>query len=662
MVRRILFMILLLIGQNRVNAQETGQLSSSGFDTLSLQDLLNIKISVASVKALTPRQSPGIISYFSADDIRKSGARDLIDLLSTIPGFDFGVDVEGVVGLTVRGNWAHEGKVVLIIDGQEMNEGLYSTIQLGNHYPIENIEKIEIIRGPGSALYGGNAAYAVINIINRKPLSGNEIQASANYSVAQEIFGRRGANLYLGTKKNKSNISLQSNFSESNRSNHQYTDVYGASYDMKDNSRINNIFFNLGANTGNLGFRAIANHYSIESRDEYVKLLSKPNNLSFTSYQGEVNYTLKIGDKITILPKINFQHQVPWENEPLKLSGEIAPFKISSQRTSAAVTAILEATDYLNITAGAQYFYDRSEHLEPNTTFQSNENKILNYNNSSVFVQGLISSAIANIIAGFRYNDNSIFGSTIVPRVGITKEFRSFHVKALYSRSFRSPGTQNIDLSKDIIPEKTDVLEVETGYSINEYVNVVVNAYTLTTRDPIIYYFNPTTNYDAYTNSERIGTNGIELTFRYKKSRGGIDIGSSWYQSNDQSKNNPYINLMDEKEHLGISPLKINLKVHFQFLTNLTAYTSAVYLSKKSAITALDVETNNAIYSRLPETVNINFTLDYKFLKVKGFSAQLSAYNLLDQKNWFVQPYNSNHAPLPGLGREFQLKLIYQNF
>lgn len=78
-----------------------------------------------------------------------------MQVLQLIPGFDFGVDVEGIVGIGVRGNWAHEGKVLMLWDGLEMNEDLYSTLQFGGHYPVGQIKRIEIIRGPGSAIYGG---------------------------------------------------------------------------------------------------------------------------------------------------------------------------------------------------------------------------------------------------------------------------------------------------------------------------------------------------------------------------------------------------------------------------------------------------------------------------------------------------------------------------
>src|SRR5437867_483520 len=133
-----------------VNAQESlSAIQSGNYEDLSLEDLMNVKISIASIKELAPRESPGIVTLITKEDIKNLGARDLTDVLRMVPGFDFGIDVEGVVGIGVRGNWAHEGKVLLLIDGQEMNENLYSSIQAGNHYSLQNVDRIEIIRGPG---------------------------------------------------------------------------------------------------------------------------------------------------------------------------------------------------------------------------------------------------------------------------------------------------------------------------------------------------------------------------------------------------------------------------------------------------------------------------------------------------------------------------------
>lgn len=72
---------------------------------LSLEELMNVEVSVSSkTKEKSLRESPGIISVITSEDIANSGARDLIDVLKLVPGFSFGVDVFNVVGAGIRGN------------------------------------------------------------------------------------------------------------------------------------------------------------------------------------------------------------------------------------------------------------------------------------------------------------------------------------------------------------------------------------------------------------------------------------------------------------------------------------------------------------------------------------------------------------------------------
>lgn len=135
-------------------------LKSKGLSS-EMEALINQQIAVSVKNPLSVRKSPNIISLITEEEIKKSGARDLTDVLRTFPGLDFGVDVQGQIGLGVRGSWANEGKILILLDGQEMNEIAYGTLQFGNNYPLEQIKKIEIIRGPGSAVYGGFAEYMV---------------------------------------------------------------------------------------------------------------------------------------------------------------------------------------------------------------------------------------------------------------------------------------------------------------------------------------------------------------------------------------------------------------------------------------------------------------------------------------------------------------------
>src|SRR5881628_3388115 len=88
---------------------------------VSLDDLLQTDVDVASKVPTTFREVPGVITVVTREEIMDSGARDLEDVLQLVPGFSLGVDVEGVTDVGVRGNWGHEGKVLLLIDGQQMN-------------------------------------------------------------------------------------------------------------------------------------------------------------------------------------------------------------------------------------------------------------------------------------------------------------------------------------------------------------------------------------------------------------------------------------------------------------------------------------------------------------------------------------------------------------
>src|SRR5688572_19621264 len=163
-----------------------------------LEELINSLISAASKKPLSSRESPSIVSLITQEEIKNSGARDLIDVLRMVPGMDFGMDVEGVVGLGIRGNWAHEGKVLILMDGQEMNEIMFATTQFGNHFPIDLIKRIEVIRGPGSAIYGGFAEYGVINIIT---FQGSDLQGVAvkgTYGQMSTAMGRANGSLAGG--------------------------------------------------------------------------------------------------------------------------------------------------------------------------------------------------------------------------------------------------------------------------------------------------------------------------------------------------------------------------------------------------------------------------------------------------------------------------------
>lgn len=228
---------------------------------ISIDELLKMKTSVASKSSLTPRETPGIISIITGEEILKSGARDLIDVLRLVPGFDFGYDVQGVVGAGLRGNWVHEGKMLMLIDGQEMNEISYNNIAFGNHFPVDQILKIEIIRGPGSAIYGGNAELGVVNILTKNGGKLHGIEASAVYGQMQNSYGRTNFNLNAGTKIKDWDISAKGFYGNAIRSDQLYYKAFDTSDDTvnlsEEGNKIGTAHINFGAQGKKLSMRLI---------------------------------------------------------------------------------------------------------------------------------------------------------------------------------------------------------------------------------------------------------------------------------------------------------------------------------------------------------------------------------------------------------------------
>jgi outer membrane receptor for ferrienterochelin and colicin len=314
MKHTIIISIFLLALTSISQSQEIALASNdtTPFYRMSLEELMNVNVTVASQLPMTNRESPGIVTIITQDEIQKSGASDLMGVIKNVPGFNFSVDVEGVVGIGVRGNWANEGKVLLLYDGIELNEDLYSTLQFGGHYSIDRIKRIEIIRGPGSAIYGGNAEYAVINIITDNNSDFNGIFASANNSMMSKTFGSRGISLATGKSFGSAHINLSTSFNQLNRSQEKYTDFMGNSYDMTEQSGTSDEKYRLDFFFKGFSLTGLYNSYSVEQRDGYDEIYLRAYESEFNAGYITAKYEIKSGKKFVITPGIRFKFQQPW--------------------------------------------------------------------------------------------------------------------------------------------------------------------------------------------------------------------------------------------------------------------------------------------------------------------------------------------------------------
>ena len=661
-LKGIIALIFFLLQTTIIRSQSTEN-NPTNYDNMSLEELMNVKITVASIKELTPRQSPGIITYITAEEIRNLGARDLMEVLRQVPGFEFGVDVDGVVGIAVRGNWAHEGKVVLFIDGIEMNESLYSTLQLGSHYPVDNIERIEIIRGPGSALHGGYAAYAVIKILTKTAKDGRQdISSQFSQGVTKNGISNTAANVYYSKKSERAGFSIKLNGTNSLRSHSLYKDVYGNRYDMSNNSDLENIFINASGNIGKLQLRILSDNYTIQSRDHYVELGDRTSTFKFTSNNIEAKYELNANEKFKIIPRIVVSKQYPWSTSEETIEIDTDPFRINTISILGAINTVNDFNENVNLSSGVTLKREISTNELEKEIFQTTgTNKFVN-ENISIFSQALFSTKWFNIIGGLRFNYNKRYENALVPRIGVTREFKTAHVKALYSRAFRAPSTENIDLGFHIRPEFTDVMEIEGGFKITSDAYLTLNAFHMQTRHPIVYYVEPITETDAYTNLSTTGTDGLEMVLQIKKKWGGIDVNGSYYSSKDGDDVQIYSIPGKENMHLGLAKYKANLSAHILITSSLQLGSNLTWLSTRYGISEVYTIDEIPVYTKYPNFLLLNAHAEYRVKKVKGLSVRFGLKNILNEKELFIQPYGSNHAPLPGMQREYLLKITYQNF
>jgi outer membrane receptor for ferrienterochelin and colicins len=139
---------------------------------MGLRDLLNVEVvSTASKFPQEVREAPASITIVTAEDIRRYGHRTLSDVLRSVRGlytnYDRNYSYAGVRGFSRPGDY--NTRVLLLVDGHRLNDPVYDMAPIGTDFPIDVslIERVEIVRGPGSSLYGTNAFFAVINVITR---------------------------------------------------------------------------------------------------------------------------------------------------------------------------------------------------------------------------------------------------------------------------------------------------------------------------------------------------------------------------------------------------------------------------------------------------------------------------------------------------------------
>lgn len=655
---------------------------------MDLESLLNTKVVVATAsrEGTSLNQAPGIISVITRDQLVATGARDLFEALLLVPGLHFGADVLGQIGLGVRGNWANEGKALLLIDGVEMNERMYGTIQFGNHYRVENVDRIEIIRGPGSALYGGTAELAVINVVTRDAAAIGGLGVQAQVSLMDEHFGGVGAHAAIGGRAGATDLTASGGYEFRNRSTRDYTNLHGDGYSLLSDADLQSIHANLGVRWKGLDARVIVDRYSQVEQDGFEYLYSLPDTVVFETYAFKGGYDWDIRDNLVLTPWASLQFQRPfYESFIDDTTATQLPYDKRAFTVRGGLRLSIHIARRLNILAGLEGIYDNAtskvveEFGDPDYFRFYNGTYSFSQGLAAGFAQALVDLKPVSITIGGRGQYSPDFGWAFAPRGALNLSLGKAHLKLLGSGAYKSPTIENVNGNENaratghdierIRPEQTWVAELEAGVDITRNVSLAANGFISRIDDPIMYFYefaedSLSGDVEGYANFERTGTAGVEALVQ--------TAFPLWWSSLSYSFQQAYRNeavtyeiVGDDGTMVGWPAHKVTIAAGVSLLDKrLTLGPSLVWFSKRFAYTGVeydDLDTTGATYWSTGEwldpvtLVNLNASYNFAF----GLRVALGVFNILDDPMMLAQPYDGYHGPVSSSSRTFRLTLGY---
>jgi iron complex outermembrane receptor protein len=165
----LLLFLCLLVGMGSASGADSSSVDPSELINLSLEQLMNIEVTSVSKKAQKISHSAAAIFVIAREDIRRSGATNIPDLLRMVPGLDVARIDSSRWAVSARGfSGRFANKLLVLMDGRTVYDpgfsGVFWDLQ---DTLLEDVDRIEVIRGPGATLWGANAVNGVINIITR---------------------------------------------------------------------------------------------------------------------------------------------------------------------------------------------------------------------------------------------------------------------------------------------------------------------------------------------------------------------------------------------------------------------------------------------------------------------------------------------------------------
>ena len=645
------------------------------YEEMSLEELLNVRVGVAALSLTSVLEAPGIVTLVTEDQIKNSGARDLVDVFEMIPGFKVTFDTTGMLGLSVRGVFATEGKVLVRWDGHELNEGFFGSIYVGNRYPIDQIKKIEVVRGPGSVIYGGFAGLAVVNIITKKARDLDGLVARGEIGQMTKTYGRRNVSAAYGKDFGDYQLKLGTFLGSAQRTDRDLSGFTFPASTFPEVTANNTVpsteslagktgarpfFSTLDLGYKNLDISLIVDRY--EGDTAYIrKVLSRPTPVQFHSYFGRIQYDWQASQSFKLTPAFSYKRQGTL-NQPETdyLLGEVGASWFDGKHTEQYTESLLGA-------------YEWNENISTIVGLESYQQKTVGVgrflrtkpeafsrwaNNTALYTQALFEHSFANVAAGVRYNWSSLSDPSLVPRFAISKQLKNVTLKGLYSHAYRTPTMTNIQNVADpdgkLGPETYKTTEFQIG--VQPELNIFFSAnFFRTDIDDAIVFDSPRL---GNINQDGTRVHGFELEHKYKSTLGDVDINYSYYRMRNRA-NLSTIVPQDTRAALGLPYHKVAMSSHFKLTENISINPSFLWQGVAYA-QAYDSSSKEVVIRKFSPSFVPNIFLRYTKIFVPEITAGLGIYNITNEEYFFHQGFNARNPSYPGGSREVLLRIDYE--
>lgn len=491
---------------------------------LSLEDLLNIQVTSTSRRDESQHLAPGVITVISSQEISQYGARHLRDVIDRLVGMQVLSSHQRPHNKTsIRGmNGAHqEGWEVVLLNGRPIHDGTDGgfnfDIYLG--FPLEMIDHIEVIRGPGSVIYGTNAMAGVINIVTKDAhKSINETRVD----ISGGSFNRR--QIELSTLMGGTDYSLNIGLNAIRANGDSISNVFDkdkilATYDTGENSdnlvingtykgfTLNAMIMNNNGDSGGSSFQLPSS--SMKKSRDYLDIGYLYD--IATGWDVSFNYTVNLGE-------------FDWQ---ISESGGRNHYKDRYDMAEVIVRGNI-ATD-LNLLFGAN---SSNYETEFKSGFPYSE-----MNSKSAYTQiDYMLSPKQKLIAGIQLNKPEDTQRDLSKRAGFIQGFGdNWWLKLLYSEAYRSPNLQEAKINAPTLlgnpllnPEKVETYDAQLIYQTQKQYFALALYDTMLNNLIVRVSGTPTT----FTNQGNVHFQGIEIEGRVEVDEDFSILGNFSYQIN----------------------------------------------------------------------------------------------------------------------------------